>query len=245
MALFGLELPLVLVLAGLGLMIAEAMSPGAHLIVLGVALLVAGLVGTFVSPLATPIALAGMTLLFGAGALFVYREFDLYASGDAGQTSDSDSLRGHTGRVVDRVTETDGRVKLRGGGFNPYYQARAVEEPIEPGEEVIVVEPGGGNVLTVAAMDAVDDGAIERELARGEDDDGPGSSGGDGPDSPGDGGDGSAADADADSGGDSGGSDADAAGDGANGGAGAEAPGTASADEEGEAPADGSAPSTS
>lgn len=172
MLLFGLDLPLVLVLAGLALMVAEAMSPGAHMIVLGVALLVAGLVGTFVSPLATPIALAGMTLLFGAGALFIYREYDLYGGGDAGRTSDSDSLRGRTGRVVDRVTETEGRVKLQSGGFNPYFQARAVEDPIDPGEEVIVVEPGGGNVLTVAAMDAVDDGAIERELARGAEDDG-------------------------------------------------------------------------
>lgn len=165
MAVFGLSLPLLLVLAGLSLMIAEAMSPGAHLIVLGVALLLAGLMGVFVAPLASPIALAGLTLLFGAGALFVYREVDVIGD-SGGRTSDSDSLRGRQGRVVDRVTETEGRVKLENGGFNPHYEARAVEGEIAEGEEVIVVEPGGGNVVTVAALEALEDDQIERELRR-------------------------------------------------------------------------------
>jgi len=165
MAVFGLSLPLLLVLTGLGLMIAEALSPGAHLIVLGVALLLAGLVGELVSPLASPIALAGMTLLFGAGALFVYREFDLVGS-SAGRTSDSDSLRGHQGRVIERVTETEGRVKLQNGGFNPNYEARSVDGEIPEGEEVIVVDPGGGNVVTVASVEALEDDEIERELRR-------------------------------------------------------------------------------
>jgi len=165
MAVFGFELPLLLVLIGLGLMIAEALSPGAHFIVLGVALLLAGMLGLVVAPLASPIALAGLTLLFGALALFLYREYDLYG-GTAEQTSDSDSLRGATGRVVDRVTETDGRVKLDDGGFNPFYQARAVDRAIDEGEEVIVVDPGGGNVVTVTALDGLEDDEIDRELAR-------------------------------------------------------------------------------
>lgn len=165
MAVFGFELPLLLVLIGLGLMIAEALSPGAHFIVLGVALLLAGMLGLVVAPLASPIALAGLTLLFGALALFLYREYDIYG-GTTDQTSDSDSLRGATGRVVDRVTETDGRVKLDDGGFNPFYQARTVDREIEEGEEIIVVDPGGGNVVTVTAMARLDDDEIDRELAR-------------------------------------------------------------------------------
>ncbi|GAB3688813.1 hypothetical protein GCM10028857_23440 [Salinarchaeum chitinilyticum] len=165
MAVFGFELPVLLMLIGLGLMIAEAMSPGAHLIVLGVALLFAGMLGVVVTPLASPIALAGTTLAIGAIALFVYREYDLYG-GTTAQTSSSDSLRGATGRVVDRVTETDGRVKLEDGGFNPVYQARAVDREIEEGEEVIVVDPGGGNVVTVTALEGLEDDEIDRELAR-------------------------------------------------------------------------------
>ncbi|WP_248517198.1 NfeD family protein [Salinarchaeum laminariae] len=172
MAVFGFELPVLLMLIGLGLMIAEAMSPGAHLIVLGVALLFAGMLGVVVTPLASPIALAGTTLAIGAVALFVYREYDLYG-GTTAQTSSSDSLRGATGRVLDRVTETDGRVKLDDGGFNPIYQARAVDRTIEEGEEIIVVDPGGGNVVTVTALDGLEDDQIDRELAR-ESDDGTG-----------------------------------------------------------------------
>lgn len=166
MAIFGLETPHLLVVAGLGLMILEALLPGGHFVVLGVALLLAGLLGTLVTPLAAPIALAGLTLLFGAAALYVYREFDFYGSGSAGRTSDSASLRGQTGRVVERVTGSDGRIKLEDGGFNPYYQARTVDGEIDVGDEVMVLDPGGGNVLTVASMSAIEEDGIDRELRR-------------------------------------------------------------------------------
>lgn len=166
MAIFGLETPHLLVFAGLALMVLEAFVPGGHFVVLGVALLLAGLLGTLVTPLAAPIALAGLTLLFGAAALYVYREFDFYGSGSAGQTSDSSSLRGQTGRVVDRVTGQEGRIKLDGGGFNPYYQARAIDEDIEVGEEVMVLDPGGGNVVTVTSLEALEQDGIDRELRR-------------------------------------------------------------------------------
>jgi membrane protein implicated in regulation of membrane protease activity len=165
MAIFGFELPILLVLIGLGLMIAEALSPGAHLIVLGVSLLLAGLLGATVGALASPIALAGLTLLFGALALFVYREYDIYGD-TTDRTRDSDSLRGATGRVVDRVTETGGRVKLQDAGFNPYYEARAADHEIEEDEKVIVVDPGGGNVVTVTALDSLEDDELDRELSR-------------------------------------------------------------------------------
>lgn len=166
MPVFGLELPLLLLLLGLGLMIMEALSPGAHLIVLGVALVMAGIVGTFVGAASGPLALAGLTLLFGAVALYFYREYDIYGGGSAGQTSDSSSLRGNTGTVVDHVTATEGRVKLDDGGFNPYYQARALDDEIAVGEEVIVVDPGGGNVLQVMAQSAGEADDIDRALRR-------------------------------------------------------------------------------
>jgi hypothetical protein len=40
---------------------------------------------------------------------------------------------------------------------------------IPEGTEVMVIDPGGGNVLTVEPLDYVED-RIDRELARGEDD---------------------------------------------------------------------------
>lgn len=165
-----ISLPLILVVAGIGLAIAEAMAPGAHFIVLGVALFFAGLAGLVFAPLAGPLALAALVLFFGGVALWSYREFDLYGGKGTARTTDSASLRGRTGRVTERVTETDGEVKLDDGGFNPYYGARSVDGEIPEGHEVIVVDPGGGNVLTVESLDAIEDD-IDRELAKERDND--------------------------------------------------------------------------
>jgi len=162
----GLSLPVILIILGVGLSISEAMAPGAHFIVVGVALLAAGLIGLLVPALSGPLALAALVLLSGAVSLYVYREFDLYRGSGAGATTDSDSLRGRSGRVTEHVTETGGEIKLDGGGFNPYYSARAIDGEIPEGTEVIVVDPGGGNVLTVEALDVIEDD-IDRELARG------------------------------------------------------------------------------
>jgi len=166
---FGTDLSLLLLLAGASLLIAEAFAPGAYFIVLGVALLVAGLVG-----LALPASLgvlsivimAGLVVAVGSVTLYAYRQFDFYGGKGEGRTSDSDSLTGKTGHVTERVTDTEGQVKLNGGGFNPHYQARAFDDEIPVGEEIIVVDPGGGNVLTVESMAAVGSDGIEEELRR-------------------------------------------------------------------------------
>ncbi|MCO8267273.1 NfeD family protein [Haloferax prahovense] len=158
-------LPLLLVLAGLGLSLAEAIAPGAHFVVLGVALLAAGLVGLFIPALAGPIVLGLLVFVFGALALYGYRELDIYGGKGEGKTSDSDALTGKMGRVTERVTPTSGEVKLDEGGFNPYYAARSVHGELEEGTEVIVVDPGGGNVVTVEGVGPGED-EIDRELAR-------------------------------------------------------------------------------
>ncbi|QZP37326.1 NfeD family protein [Halobaculum magnesiiphilum] len=159
-------LPLVLIAAGLVLSIAEALAPGAHFVVIGVALLAAGLVGLALGPLAGPFVLGLLVLVFGALAFYGYHEFDLYGGKGQAQTSDSRSLRGSTARVTETVTPTGGEVKLDEGGFNPYYSARSVDGEIAEGTEVLVVDPGGGNVLTVESLaGGVDD--IDRELAKG------------------------------------------------------------------------------
>jgi len=169
-----LSLPLLLVLAGIGLVVAEAVAPGAHLIVLGVALLGAGIVGLLLGALFPPLVsglvgtllLALLVLVIGAAALYVYREYDFYGGKGQARTADVDSLRGRTGRVTEHVTETEGEVKLDEGGFNPYYAARTTDGEIAEGTEVIVIDPGGGNVVTVESLGAVEDD-IERELAKG------------------------------------------------------------------------------
>ncbi|QLG63233.1 NfeD family protein [Halorarum salinum] len=162
-------LPLLLVASGLIISIMEALAPGAHLIVVGIALLAAGLVGLLLGPLAAPLAspfvLGLLVMLFGAVAFYGYRELDVYGGKGQQQTSDSASLRGSTGRVTERVSPTAGEIKLDGGGFNPYYSARSVSGEIDEGTEVMVVDPGGGNVVTVESLEAGPDD-IDRELAR-------------------------------------------------------------------------------
>jgi membrane protein implicated in regulation of membrane protease activity len=169
-------LPLLLILAGLGLSVAEAIAPGANFVVLGVALLLAGGVGLVLGPLASPLVLGVLVLLFGALSLYAYREFDFYGGKGQAQTSDSKALTGEFGRVTERVTPTSGEIKLDSGGFNPYYSARSMDGDIEEGTEVMVIDPGGGNVVTVTPVDGEDE--IDRELARGRantpDDDGSG-----------------------------------------------------------------------
>lgn len=166
-------LPLILVVAGVVISILEALAPGAHLVVLGVALLVAGIIGLVLPVFATPLALAAMVLAVGAAALWGYRNLDLYGGVDAGRTSDSQDLAGREGVVTERVTQTDGRVRLYDGGFDPTFSARSFDDPIPEGQDIIVVDPGGGSVLTVAAMDELDGDSIDRELARERDRDTP------------------------------------------------------------------------
>ena len=57
------NVPFLLLVAGLVLMVLEAVSPGAHLIVIGVALVGAGLIGVLFAPFANVFALAVLTLL--------------------------------------------------------------------------------------------------------------------------------------------------------------------------------------
>ncbi|QKY15866.1 NfeD family protein [Halorubrum sp. CBA1229] len=162
-------LPLLLLTAGLLLSMAEALAPGANFIVVGIALIGAGLGGLLLASLGVAgagltLIMALLTLAFGAAAFYGYHEFDLYGGKGQQQTSDSDSLKGKTGTVTETVTTSGGEVKLTGGGFNPNYSARSIEGTIEEGEEVMVVDPGGGNVVTVESMGYVEDD-IDRELA--------------------------------------------------------------------------------
>lgn len=158
-------LPLLLVAAGLGLSIAEALVPGANFVVVGVALLAAGLVGLLLGPLASPFILGILVLAFGGISFYGYRELDIYGGKGQPQTTDSESLKGATGRVTEPVTPTGGEVKLDKGGLNPYFSARSMDGTIPEGTEIMVLDPGGGTVLTVESLGPVED-EIDRELAR-------------------------------------------------------------------------------
>ncbi len=161
-------LPLLLITAGLLISLVEALAPGANFIVVGIGLLGAGLTGLLLSPVIalSPFVLGILILIFGAIGFYLYNEFDFYGGKGQAQTSDSNALQGKTGRVTERVTPSGGEVKLQGGGFNPYYSARSLDTEIPEGTDVMVVDPGGGNVVTVESLDIIEDD-IDRQLAAG------------------------------------------------------------------------------
>lgn len=162
---FGLSLPILLTVGGIALLVAEAIAPGAHFVVVGIALLAAGLLGMVLGPAATPLVMAAVVLGAGGVSLWAYRHFDFYGGKGTGRTQDSGSLVGQEGQVIERVTPTSGRVRLADGGFDPVFSARTVDGEIPEGATVVVTDPGGGSVLTVEAIEYHD--AIDRELARG------------------------------------------------------------------------------
>lgn len=167
----GQSLPIVLFTLGVVLAIAEAIAPGAHFIVLGVALIIAGLIGLLlgafnISGVFLTLALAMTVVITGAIALVAYRELDFYTGTGVGKTRDSGALKGATGRVTERVSPTGGEIKLDQGGFNPYYRAKTVAGEVAIGEEVVVVDPGGGNVVTVESLGPMED-EIDRQLREG------------------------------------------------------------------------------
>jgi membrane protein implicated in regulation of membrane protease activity len=168
--LFGQSISMLLFLAGALLLGAEALAPGAHFFVVGVALLTAGLTGLALGSIGglgifAPIILAAVVLAVTALTLWGYRRLDIYDGEGVAQTSDANSLQGQFGTVTDRVTTESGEVKLEDGGFDPHFQARSLDGEIAEGTEIMVVDPGGGNVVTVEPVaGGIDD--IDRELNR-------------------------------------------------------------------------------
>lgn len=153
---FGIEpfLPFLVAVIGVAVVGLAAVIPTDEIIVSGLALMFAGLTGFAVPFLAGPLALAGLFVIYAAITYVLYRQFVPEGS-SAGQTSDADSLRGREGRVTSRIPATGkGTVSLTEGGT---FTARSeTNEPIEEGEEIIVLDPSGGSILGVAPMSLAD-----------------------------------------------------------------------------------------
>ncbi len=156
------NMPVALLSAGLILMALEALSPGAHLIVVGVALV--GLVGVLFRARSARLS-SRVNAADRSGRDVHLPRVRLYGGKGTPQTKDSGSLAGATGYVTETITTRDGEVKLDDGGFAPYYSARTTSGTIEEGEEIIVLDPGGGNVLTVESLNAIGEDEIDRALA--------------------------------------------------------------------------------
>jgi len=152
----GIDLSLWFAMVGLVLIVGEAFIPGGALVVLGTGVLAAGVTGLLLDQVSSLLPLTVLTAVYGSVAFVGFKKIDVF--GERGeQTSGADSLRGEEAVVKEKVTSEDGRVKLRSGGFNPYYEARTYGDPIAVGSRVRVVDPSGGNVLEVAPVTETED----------------------------------------------------------------------------------------
>lgn len=141
-----------LLIIGALLVMAEAFIPGAHFIVLGVALFLTGLVALLFG--GGPITLLIVFLIVSILTLLGYRNLELYGT-EQGTTSDSSDLESQEAVVTQRVTQTDGQVELIGSGtgMSSTYQARAPVGEIPEDTRVLVTDAGGGSILEVMPLE--------------------------------------------------------------------------------------------
>lgn len=134
--------------AGAVLMILEALAPGANFIVVGVTLLLTGLSALLIPGITLPVLLL-IFILIGGSTLYFYNNVSIYEE-NVDKTSDSKDLEYTEGVVINKVTTTEGRVKLdQGSGMSRKFQARCPQGSIEEGTRIIVTDSGGGSILEV------------------------------------------------------------------------------------------------
>jgi len=155
-AINSVDLALWFALIGFFVLFGEAFVPGGALMVVGTGLLAAGATGLLLE-INSLLPLTVLTAVYGSLAFAGFRHIDVY--GERGeQTSEADSLKGDIGVVKETVTAGDGRVKLKSGGFDPFYLARSYTgETIPEGKTVRVVNPRGGNILEVEPVSQEDE----------------------------------------------------------------------------------------
>ena len=167
--LLGVSLNLIILLVGSLLVIAEAIIPGAQFIVIGVSLLATGVIGFAVPTIGSSIPLLlGVFIITSILTFLAYSKLNIY-EGEGGviETSDSDSLKGIEGVVVEPVTQSNGKVDLNKTGFATEFQARTeFDQTIEEGTKIVVVDGGGGNIVTVQEMADITQDEIDKELDR-------------------------------------------------------------------------------
>lgn len=133
------------------LMIAEAIIPGASFIVVGVTLFITGIIAA-IFPIPSLIWLLPIIIVIGSISIYTYKNLEIYEH-EKDRTTDSDDLKFKEGYVINKVTETSGRVKLKNtSSMNNVFQARCRSGEISEGTEIMVTDSGGGSVLEVTPV---------------------------------------------------------------------------------------------
>ncbi|MFP4590192.1 MAG: NfeD family protein [Halobacteriales archaeon] len=145
---------------GLLLMMTGAFGE-ANLALVGIAVSLVGLAGMALGPYSTPLVLGALVPIVGFVLIYLYRYVEFPRTTSPKQTTAVEHLRGRVGRVTETATPHGGTIHLRGGGFDPNFRCRTRAGTIPAGERAVVVDPGGGNVLTVAPEGSVDPATLE------------------------------------------------------------------------------------
>ncbi len=133
-----------------------------NLVLVGLVISIAGVLGLLLGEYSTPIVLGGLVPTVGFVLYYIYRYVQFPRSERVEQTSSAASLVGESGTLLSAADPRGGRVKLDGTGFTSEYPCRTRSETLAEGTDVVVIDPGGGNVLTVAAADEVDATALRQ-----------------------------------------------------------------------------------
>jgi len=142
----GPEIGILLIVAGIALIIVEAVQPGFFIAIPAGVLIVVGIIQSvypeFLVSIYTPIIVAVVVLILTFGSLKFYQKI---SPPSKPTTTMSSSLEGRVGKVIKAIKpdEITGKVKIE----NQMWSATSEEEVIEEGKKVIVVERKGVHLL--------------------------------------------------------------------------------------------------
>lgn len=142
----GTEIGILFIVAGIVLIIVEAMQPGFFIAIPAGVLIVIGVIQIafpeFLISIYTPIIVAAVVLILTFGSLKFYQKI---SPPSKPTTTMSSSLQGRVGKVMKTIKpdEITGKVKIE----NQLWSATSEEEIIKKGEKVEVVEGRGVHLL--------------------------------------------------------------------------------------------------
>ena len=142
----GTEIGILLIVAGIVLIIVEAIEPGFFIAIPAGVLIVIGIIQIsfpeFLMTIYTPLIVAAVVLILTFGSLKFYQKI---SPPSKPTTTMSSSLQGRVGKVMKTIKpdEITGKVKIE----NQLWSATSEDEEIEEGEKVVVVEGRGVHLL--------------------------------------------------------------------------------------------------
>ncbi|MFW6376193.1 MAG: NfeD family protein [Thermoplasmatota archaeon] len=148
----GAEIGIWLIVAGIVLIIVEAIEPGFFIAIPAGVLIVIGIIQIsnpgFLFSIYTPVIVAAVVLVLTFGSLKFYQKI---SPPSKPTTTMSSSLEGRVGKVVKTIKpdEITGKVKIE----NQLWSATSKEEKIEEGKKVQIIEGKGVHLLVEEKKD--------------------------------------------------------------------------------------------